>query len=218
MKMSELSTVTDVPIATIKFYIREGLVHPGVRTSRTTAVYDNTHVDRIRLTRALTEHGGLPLARVKEVLDLIESPPENHDDLLRASQHTLINALVSGSSALSCSGDEEVDVTRARTWAKDHGWSLPGGDDAALRYLQRSWNACVEAGIDIEEDLMDFYAEGMDRVSDGDLQAVAQDAAEAVQDVIVGTVMTRPVLSALRLLAQREALERLNMSIEDDQD
>lgn len=209
MKMSELSAATDVPIATIKFYIREGLVHPGARTSRTTAVYDDSHVSRIRLTRALTEHGGLPLARVKDVLDLIEAPPQRHDDLLLTSQRALINALASGNSALSCSVDEQVDVSRARTWATAHGWTLPGGDDAALRYLQRAWEACVEAGINIEEDTLDAYAEGMDKVADGDLQAVGEDAAEAVQDVIVGTVMTRQVLSALRLLAQREALQRM---------
>ena len=35
MKISELSAATDVPVATLKYYLREGLLPPGEALSRT---------------------------------------------------------------------------------------------------------------------------------------------------------------------------------------
>ena len=143
MKMSELSAATGVPIATIKFYIREGLVPAGLRTSRTTAVYDDSHVDRIRLARALTEFGHLPLARAKEVLDLIDSPPQSHEDLILKSHDTLISTLVLGSTPpADCEDDETLDVSRTRAWARSRGWAVPEADDLVLCHMQRAWDAC----------------------------------------------------------------------------
>ena len=54
MRISALATAADVPLATVKFYLREGLLHPGAATSATQASYDESHVRRIRLIRALT--------------------------------------------------------------------------------------------------------------------------------------------------------------------
>jgi DNA-binding transcriptional MerR regulator len=60
--MSELSAATGAPIATIKYYLREGLLAPGERTSPNQARYDGSHVRRIRLIRALLGPGGLDVA------------------------------------------------------------------------------------------------------------------------------------------------------------
>jgi DNA-binding transcriptional MerR regulator len=44
MRISELSSHTEIPVATIKFYLRENLLHEGVRTAATQAQYDQSHV------------------------------------------------------------------------------------------------------------------------------------------------------------------------------
>src|ERR1700716_801088 len=44
MRMAELSAESGVPVATIKYYLREGLLPPGERTSRNQARYDDVHV------------------------------------------------------------------------------------------------------------------------------------------------------------------------------
>src|SRR5439155_716721 len=64
MKMSELSRASGVPIATIKFYLREKLLPAGRATAATQAQYDEKHLARLRLIRALVDVGGLPLAAV----------------------------------------------------------------------------------------------------------------------------------------------------------
>ena len=74
MRISELSAATALPTCTIKYYLREGLLPAGHRSSRTTADYDATHMERLRLVRALIETGGLGLAAVRRVLTVIDAP------------------------------------------------------------------------------------------------------------------------------------------------
>lgn len=61
MRMAQLSEATGVPVPTIKFYIRDGLLPRGESTARNQASYGPEHVARIRLIRALTGICGLPL-------------------------------------------------------------------------------------------------------------------------------------------------------------
>ncbi len=82
MRISELSAQTGVPVATIKFYLRESLLHEGVRTAATQAQYDESHVARLRLVRALLGPGGLSIAATHRVIRTIEEPPESVHELL----------------------------------------------------------------------------------------------------------------------------------------
>jgi DNA-binding transcriptional MerR regulator len=82
MRISELSSQTQIPVATIKFYLRENLVHEGVRTAATQAQYDETHVARLRLVRALLGPGGLTISAAHQVIRAIEDPPESVYELL----------------------------------------------------------------------------------------------------------------------------------------
>ncbi|HET7822095.1 MAG TPA: MerR family transcriptional regulator, partial [Ornithinibacter sp.] len=49
MRISELSQASGVPLPTVKYYLREGLLMPGEATSRTRAEYGPAHVERVRL-------------------------------------------------------------------------------------------------------------------------------------------------------------------------
>jgi len=74
MRMSELSATTGVPVPTLKYYLREGLLHAGKRTSPNQARYDESHLARVRLVRALIEVGGLPITRAAEVVAAMQRP------------------------------------------------------------------------------------------------------------------------------------------------
>jgi len=89
MRISELSSQTGVPVATIKFYLREGLLHEGVRTSATQAQYEESHVARLRLIRALLGPGGLSVAAAHRVIQAIEEPPASVHDLLAVAAHAV---------------------------------------------------------------------------------------------------------------------------------
>ena len=65
MKISELSSRSGVPVATVKFYLREGLLAAGEKSSQTQASYDDIHLARLRLIRAFLEVGGLSVASAR---------------------------------------------------------------------------------------------------------------------------------------------------------
>jgi DNA-binding transcriptional MerR regulator len=82
MRISELSSRTGIPVPTIKFYLRENLLRPGARTAATQAQYDDSHVVRLRLIRALLGPGGLSVASAHRVIRAVEEPPESLHELL----------------------------------------------------------------------------------------------------------------------------------------
>ena len=59
MRVAELSRRSGVSVASIKYYLREGLLPPGELTSPNQAHYDEEHLRRLRLVRALLDVGGL---------------------------------------------------------------------------------------------------------------------------------------------------------------
>lgn len=73
MRVSELVACTGVPLATVKYYLREGLLMPGEATSATQARYGEEHVRRLGLVKALAG-AGLPIPRIRKVLQLIDHP------------------------------------------------------------------------------------------------------------------------------------------------
>ena len=64
VKIKGLSEVTGVTVATLKYYLREGLLHAGASTAVNQADYDDSHVRRVRLVRALLHLGRLRIADV----------------------------------------------------------------------------------------------------------------------------------------------------------
>ena len=76
LKMSELAERSGVSAATIKHYLREGLLDGDeevVRTSRNMAYYPVDFVDRVRLIKRLQEERFMPLKVIRE---LIERDPD----------------------------------------------------------------------------------------------------------------------------------------------
>ena len=69
LKMSELVEASGVPAATIKHYLREGLLPEPIKTSRNMAWYRPETVERIALIRRLQEERFMPLKAIRAVLD-----------------------------------------------------------------------------------------------------------------------------------------------------
>ena len=111
MRISALSAQTGTPVATIKFYLRENLLHEGIRTAATQAQYDESHVARLRLIRALLGPGGLSIAAAHRVIGAIEEPPESLHELL-------------GVAATAVTGPNLKDALRGLDEA---GFELPEG-------------------------------------------------------------------------------------------
>ena len=61
--------------ATVRHYLREGLLPEPVKTSRNMAYYPPEFVDRIRLIKQLQEERFMPLKVIRELLDAARPTP-----------------------------------------------------------------------------------------------------------------------------------------------
>lgn len=199
MRMAELSRESGVPVATIKYYLREGLLHPGERTSPNQARYDGTHIQRLRLVRALLDIGELSVATAKDVLAALDSSEVSLHHVLGVTQY-----------GLPLANPEQADE-EARAWA----W-------ATLEKLmdERDWEC--EEGSPVVESLIgvlatmyalgyaDFvsvlgrYAEAAENVAEVDVRYIADlpNPESIVEGMVVGTLFGDALLMALRRLAQ----------------
>ncbi len=98
LKMSELSEESGVSAATIKHYLREGLLPEPVRTSRNMAYYPPEFVERIKLIKQLQEERFMPLKVIKGVL---ADDPDRARALVELEDRILEGALAKESSRVS---------------------------------------------------------------------------------------------------------------------
>jgi len=84
--MGELAEASGVSAATIKHYLREGLLPEPVKTSRNMAYYPAEFVDRIKLIKQLQEERYMPLRVIK---DLLEEDPERAKALIELGDSLL---------------------------------------------------------------------------------------------------------------------------------
>ncbi|SFP85056.1 MerR HTH family regulatory protein [Geodermatophilus dictyosporus] len=198
MQISELARRTGVPVATVKYYLREGLLPSGELTGATRARYDEAHVERLRLVRALLGPGGLSVATARSVLAAVDAPGTAVHEALGAA-HRALPGVGPG---------DPPDLDRARAVLARRGWRV-AEDSPALRALAAALAALEAAGYPPGDDLLDRYAEAAGRIGEQDVAEVpAGSLPEAVRFVVVNTVLLEPVLLALRRLAQEDASGR----------
>jgi DNA-binding transcriptional MerR regulator len=93
LKISELAERSGVPVATIRHYLREGLLPDPVRTSRNMAYYPPEFVERIRLIKQLQEERFMPLRVIRDLLDGDEVEPERLRAMIELEDRILERAL-----------------------------------------------------------------------------------------------------------------------------
>ncbi|SDD88593.1 MerR family transcriptional regulator [Auraticoccus monumenti] len=185
MRIGELSRTSRVPVATIKYYLREGLLHPGVLTSATQARYDDSHLQRLALVRALADGAGLPLARIRTVLAAVDHPPATTLDLL--------------ATVTEEPGGEEVDRSEALALLGRLGWDDVDPGSSSVLALARALRSMHEAGFTLGEDHLLALGRAMGTVAEVEVAGIPlEDPAAAARYVLLGTALVAPVLLALR--------------------
>lgn len=196
MKISELSELSGVPVATVKFYIREGLLPRGETVSATRAEYGEEHLARLRLIAALADVRGLPLARVREVLALIDAPLDDPLETLGRAVGTL-PPYVEG---------VRDDYPRAREAIAALGLTYDP-DFTAVAQLDEALRALDATGLDASPAVLRRYGDAMRRVAAAEVAPMAgMSRTEAVSYAVLGTAMYEPVILALRRLAHHHLL------------
>ncbi|RJP34042.1 MAG: MerR family transcriptional regulator [Actinobacteria bacterium] len=73
LTISELETLTGIPKSTIRYYAREGLISPHIKTGKTMAYYTEEQVDRLKLIKNLREEENMPIRFIVDELERYEA-------------------------------------------------------------------------------------------------------------------------------------------------
>lgn len=200
MRISELSERSGVSSASIKYYIREGLLPPGERVGYNTTEYGEAHAARLRLIRALIETGGLTIAAVGSVIAAIDDPGMPLDHVLGVAQQALPR---------DAAPPSESALDRVRAVMRERGWATTP-DNPGIQITASVIDDFARIGRPDAAGLLTRYAEAVDLVAEADLDAVAAsgDRDHAAETVVVGIALGDALLAGLRRIAQESLTHR----------
>ncbi|WP_332879969.1 MerR family transcriptional regulator [Kineosporia rhizophila] len=204
MRVSELAQRAEVPLSAVKYYQREGLLPAGVRTAPNQVVYDEAHVRRVRLIRALLEIGGLSVSATKEVIAALDADGAPLAETFQVAQHAMSARRTQESPA------SEAARGRVEALAVSRGWCFTD-DNPGIEAAARALDGLQAIGFGAPDDYLNAYADAAASAAAADLQALTGlEEPDAVAELmLVGTVLGDPLFAGLRRLAQQDATHNL---------
>jgi DNA-binding transcriptional MerR regulator len=205
MRVAELSRLTGVAVPTLKYYLREGLLPPGVRTSPNQARYGEDHVRRVTMVRAMVDIGGLSIAGTKAVLAALDDP--DHPGTVTAE---MLGTMPTGLPAPATRGSPEVwqaAQDRITKLITSLGWQA-NTETPAGHALVAAVAALYDLDRDDLVDLLEPYAAVCAELARIDMSVVDHGGSSRLEGVVIGTVIGDVVLLAIRRLAHQDAAAR----------
>ena len=198
MVITELAELSGTPAATIKYYVREGLLPAGERVGGNRTEYDESHAHRLRLIRAMLEVGKLSIGAISSVLTALDDPDAPIAHTFDIAQRALSRDTVSGISQGSDAALARIDGVIDRA-----GWG-DCGDNPGREIAARVVDAFDRAGHPLPDSYLDAYASAAQQVAEADLGAVGElaDPTDMAELMVVGTVLGDTLAAGLRRIAQ----------------
>lgn len=207
MRIGELSRRSGVAVPTIKYYLREGLLAPGVATAANQADYAEEHLRRLRLIRALIEAGGVSVAGARAVIDALDDADRPTLELLGHAQDA-----VSPRRRADRDTPEWRDAhERVLRLIAERGW-LIDSKSSAIDLVADALAVCETLQVTEIIDNLSRYADAAQQIAETEVAYVLDrpDPASRLELVVLGTVLGESVLNALRMLAhQHESARQL---------
>lgn len=200
--ISELAARSGASVATIKYYLREGLLPPGEATGATRAKYDDRHVARLKLVRALTEVAGMRLEQVRAVLEAMDDDSRSWHDAVGSAHRRL--------PPPTAAEPDPESAQRVQELLDRHGWELEP-DSPHRATLAGALRSLAELGHSPCDEVLDVYAEAAATIAEHDVASIeAKDPTAATEHIVVSTLLLEPVLLTLRRIAQQNVSRRLS--------
>jgi DNA-binding transcriptional MerR regulator len=199
VKIAELSRSSGVSIATIKYYLREGLLPPGQTTAPNQADYSAAHLHRLTLIRTLVDVGRLSISSAAAVIAAIDEKRLSLHDTLGVAHDAL--PLMPPEKAPD--GDIELALTDVHEYIARLGWT--GSETSPARYaLAQALASLRRLGRDCGPEVFDLYARHANQIAKREIASLpsGEDRDRTVEAAVVGTVVFEAALTALRRLAE----------------
>jgi DNA-binding transcriptional MerR regulator len=206
MKISELCERSAVPLPTIKFYIREGLLPAGRRTAKNQADYSEEHLERLMLVRALRDDAGLSIATIANALKAAGAVREEFvGAAIDALQRPTGSLVDEESREFDRARDDVMKLARSMEWDVDR-------NSMAVRDAARAWTVVLRSFPLEGKDVLHPYGEIAERIAECEIPDTwAPDAAPnaALRYAVLGTVLFEPIILAFRRMAHTSRARRL---------
>lgn len=200
MLMSELAARAGVPVPTVKYYLREKVLMPGRATSATRAEYDETHIRRIALIKALSALG-VSMARIKVIVGLIDAADGPLLQLIAAATSALppVTEAAPDSGASASTGNP-----RAASILTALGLTL-STEAPPVAQLEQALADAEAAGMPITDERLRIYTEHVTAIAAYEIENMPLDSASAaIEYSVLGTILYEPIIAALRRIAHAE--------------
>ena len=200
MRISELARAAGLSVATVKYYLREGLLPAGQLVSATQAEYGEAHLARLRLLRILREVGRVPVGRLRDVVAATEDETRSLHQVLEAAARALTPAPTPTPGPGQVQARAAADAIIANA-----GWSGVAADAPDRANLASALAAAMASGTHPgDPDIIRCYVEAADtigRLEVADLRG-DQPRAALVEQMVVGQVVFGEILAILRRLSE----------------
>ncbi len=207
MRISELSERTGVSAASIKYYVREGLLPAPERLGYNQSAYGDAHVARLRLIRSLLDVGGLSVSATRRVLAAVD------DD-----ETPIVQLMATAQQAIPV--PEEIPSRAAieaiREVGDRLGWHVHA-DNPGIRIASRVLEHFDALGLPELAALLEPFARAADAAARAEVDVAlgAADRDRMAAIVAVGTVLDDSLMAGLRRIAQESAAREVERGSRD---
>ena len=197
VSISVLSQRSGVSVATIKYYIREGLI----RSTLDPKADDVETVNQLRLIRGLVHVVGLSIRQVRKILNLVRDP-----ELSPAALMTSVTADLPLAGARVA---DDTDLAGARAALASVGFDeLP--DVPYVNQLLAAIALAEENGVGMDAEHLAAYTAAARECAKSDFDHMLFDSpSREVQTAVLGTLIYDSILIGVRRLAHRELVDQL---------
>lgn len=198
MKLSALAEATGTSTASIKYYLRTGLLPPGAKRNQTTAVYDDSHVERLELIAALRQLVGLSIEQIGTLTAVIDDAQASMLDVMQTAQ-MLGGGLPPLTDGPPTAPDARTAAAEARVASVMEAQGWPDAPSAARAAATSVVAEMTELGLEVSDEYLQLIGAAVDMISGSDLD-VSGSRDRMAMHVAVGTHRySRLVLALLQL-------------------
>ena len=203
MLVSELAERADVPLATVKYYLREGLLAPGETIGPRRAEYDASHLRRLRILRALREVGGAPVSALQVIVDAVEDDSRPEHELVCEISDAL-------SPPLPVDGPDQAAGRQVNAAIDDVGWSGVRMDAAARLRLADLVQLVSEELLTVDAEILGYYAHLADQLCRTEIALIDKTKCrqDTLEDMVVGEAVFGDILTLFRRLGHEHYHEQ----------
>jgi DNA-binding transcriptional MerR regulator len=156
VKLRQLVERSGVGSTTLKHWIRVGILPAGQLRNPTTAIYEQRHLDRVRLILVLRDVYRASIAEIRSLTDVIDDEGVSTLDVMNACQAFSLGVpdSVATDPDLAEHRERTFELMRRRDWR-----GYPG---AAERGLTFALSQAAAVGLDYDVDELMDYADALE--------------------------------------------------------